>query len=68
MSITNRLERIEKQLGLEGNIHRTIMVVVAPELDGQTKAEKAEHEARIDRAVQEAIRRDPTNRFIFLLA
>ena len=65
--IKNRLRKAEKQLGLEGNIHRTIIVVVGPEPDGQTEDEKAEHEARIERSVQKAIRQDPTNQFIFLL-
>ena len=65
--IKNRLRKAEKQLGLEGNIHRTIIVVVGPEPDGQTEDEKAEHEARIEQAVQKAIQRNPANPFIFLL-
>ena len=66
--MNRRLKKAEKQLGVGCDIHRTILVVSPPKREGETEADEAERKARIDRAIQEAIRRDPTNPSLFLLA
>jgi len=68
MNIESRLNRIEKQLGVGHDIKRTVLVVSPPKKEGETEADRKERRARIDRATKEAIQRDPTNPFIFLLA
>lgn len=64
MSMESRLGRIEKQLGIGLNIRRTILVFRRPLRDGESENEQS---ARIDRMVQEAIQRDPTNPFILIM-
>jgi enterochelin esterase-like enzyme len=64
MRIESRLKRIEKQLGIGVNIKRTVLVLSDPLREGESEVEQS---AKIDRMVQEAIERDPTNPFILLL-
>ena len=65
MRIESRLKRIEKQLGIGLNVRRTILVLSDPLRDGGSEDEQS---AKIDRMVQEAIERDPTNPFILIMA
>ena len=67
MNVERRLKRIEKQLGDGYDIKRTVLVLCGPERENETDAEKAERRVRIDECIQKAIRRDPTNPFIFII-
>lgn len=67
MGIESRLKRLEKQLGIGLNIRRTILVLCHPAPEDETETEKAEREARIERLIQEAVERDPTNPFILIM-
>jgi hypothetical protein len=66
MRIESRLKRIEKQLGIGCNIQRTFMVLCHPEKKSRSEAEKAEKQARIDRAIEEAIQRNPKCLFFLM--
>ena len=68
MSVNSRLKYVENQLGVGARIGRTFLVLGPPKGEEETKAERAECEARIERSIQEAIRRDPKCQFFFLLA
>ncbi len=67
MSVNSRLKHIENQLGVGHNICRTVLILGPPRGEDETKADGAEHEARIERSIQEAIRRSPKCPFFFLL-
>ena len=71
--INRRLKKAERQLGVGYDIERTVLILGAPEQEGEikaemSKAEKAEYRAGIDLMIQNAIKSKPKNRFIFLIA
>lgn len=72
-SIDTRLKKIERQLGVGYDIKRTVLILGHPKQERETKTEmseteNAERDTRINRLIQEKIRRDPKNPFIFILA
>lgn len=67
MTITNKLKRIEKQLGVGCNIQRTFLILGPPKGKLKTEADKAEQQANIDGLIKEAIQRDPKCPFFFML-
>jgi hypothetical protein len=66
--ISRRIEKAEEKLNVGQDINRTVLVVSPPKKEDETETDRKERRARIDRLVKEAIQRDPTNPFIFLLA